>query len=179
MKKFAVAAIFLFCLMFNVSASANAVQIYDGRVERIVEIIKQYCNGWGTEYYTYQGAKRCELHFGNTDENLVRFRLNNDNSVSRFLITMPSDAVENSYSDSINAGFVMGVVLGAAGLNSDEIRSLWTKFMNGVENFVNYNPYATHFHEKYTVWCSKTSRYVVMDVEFDTKKVEFYFYAHD
>ena len=107
MKKFFV-IISLILLLFSTNlVHATPVQIYDYSVENIISNLKKECaqqgiDIWGTEYYTYKGTQRCELHFGNTKSNVIRFRLNNDKSVSRILVTIPnpfikSDGSKNSF----------------------------------------------------------------------------------
>ena len=36
-----------------------------------------------------------------------------------------------------------------------------------------------YVHEKVSVWCSATQRYVVLDFEVEPSHMDFYFYAHD
>ena len=49
-------------------AFAAQVQIYDQSINNVLNSIKEDCSKygfsiWGIEYYTYEGAKRCEFHF--------------------------------------------------------------------------------------------------------------------
>ena len=160
-------------------AHATEVQIYDYSVENIISDLKTLgrqkgVDIWGTEYYTYKGVKRCELNFGDSKRNIIRFRLNNDNSVSRILVTVPNNGFSES---SMEAGFMLGVILYRLGLSESEFKNLWGNYMHGVVDLINQNPYATHFHEKYTVWCSKTQRYMTLDVELNTSKMDYYLYA--
>lgn len=160
-------------------AHATPVQIYDYSVDNIISVLKSAgrqagVDIWGTEYYTYKGVKRCELHFGDSKRNIIRFRLNNDNSVSRILVTLPNNGFSES---STQAGFVVGVVFRPLGLSESEFKNLWSKLLNGVMNAANRDPYLTYFHEKYSIWCSKTQRYMTLDVEMNTSKVDYYLYA--
>ena len=93
-KVFMSAVLALVLLIGENSAYATPVQIYDSDFDEMLPRFKFTCqflgvDVWGTEYYTYQGARRFELHFGDSTSNIIRFRLNNDNSVSRILITTP------------------------------------------------------------------------------------------
>ena len=96
LKRLLALTVFLACLACSVTASAEL--IYGGNVSDIINAFKLVgseiggFNVWGTEYYTHKGIKRCELHFGNSENNLIRFRLNNDNSVARMLITFPNSS---------------------------------------------------------------------------------------
>ena len=160
-------------------AHATEVQIYDYSVENIINDLKSAgrqfgVDIWGTNYYTYKGVKRCELNFGDSKRNIIRFRLNNDNSVSRILVTLPNDGFSES---SIQAGHVVGVIFIRLGLSESEFKNLWGNFTNGVISAANRNPYLTYFHEKYSIWCSKTQRYMTLDVEMNTSKVDYYLYA--
>ena len=160
-------------------AHAAAVQIYDYSVDNIISNLKTAGRQadvaiWGTEYYTYKGARRCELHFGSTQRNLIRFRLNNDDSVSRILVTLPNNGLDAA---SVEAGFALGVILRSVDLSEAEFKTLWRKYMNGILDIVERNPYATHIHEKYSVWCSRTQRYITLDVEVDESKLDYYLYA--
>ena len=163
---------------FMIKTEAYAVQIYDGGVESIISDMQALgatkgISVWGKEYYTYQGVKRCEVHFGNTDENLVRFRLNNDGSVSRILIVTPSE-----YEQLQKAGYMLGSCLLRVGLNQSEMEKLVSDYIDGCLNVAINNPYATHMHEKYSVWCSATQRQIVLDVEMTFQKMELYLYAY-
>lgn len=106
MKKFLVsilvAILFVSCESF---AHATPVQIYDYSVDNFINDLTRF-NVWGTEYYTYQGVKRCELYFGDSKSNIIRFRLNNDNSVSRILVTFPND-----FKPVIQAGFIITIII--------------------------------------------------------------------
>lgn len=183
MKKFLVsilvAILFLSCESF---AHATEVQIYDYSVDNIINDLKSVVGQsgvdiWGKEYYTYKGVKRCELHFGNSNRNIIRFRLNNDNSVSRILVTFPNELSESSLQSSRQAGVVLAFVLDRLGLSESECKNLMSKLLNGITNVAKREPYRTHFHEKYSIWCSKTQRYITLDVEFDLSKVDYYLYA--
>ena len=176
MKKFSVAAIFLFCLMFNVSASAET--LYAGNVSKVIQFMKSVGDEvgfsvWGTEYYTYQGVKRCELHFGRSQNNLIRFRLNSDNSVARMLVSVPNSYnTEVEMEDIMYAGMLAGICCIAAGVDKDEYQQMWGNILrDGLDDL-----FATHTHKKYSVWCSKAQKYIVADVETDTSKIDYYFY---
>ena len=177
MKKFSIVAIFFFCLMFNVSASAQAVQIYDEKVKKIINALNNVPMPKPllvrkAEYYTYQGAKRCEMHFGRTGEPLIRFRLNNDNSVSRFLVTFSMTQLVAIDSEVVDE--CVGLLLVSIGMTRSEINNLLKKASNGFNG-----AHGNNFHEKYSVWCSVIQRYVVLDMEANSSKIDYYFYAHD
>lgn len=176
MKKIFTSTTFLICLFFTMTASAET--LYGGHVSDVIQLMKSVGNEigfsvWGTEYYTYKGVKRCELHFGHSQNNLIRFRLNNDNSVARMLVSVPSsynssEAVE----DAMYAGALAGVCCVASGVNESEFKQLWsTLWSDAVDNM-----FATHFHKRYSVWCSRAQQYIIADVEMDDSKVDFYFY---
>lgn len=81
MKKFFVITSIILLLFSTNLVHATPVQIYDYSVENIISNLKKECaqqgiDIWGTEYYNYKGTQRCELHFGNTKSNIIRFRLN-------------------------------------------------------------------------------------------------------
>ena len=171
--------IFLLSLMaifsFMVKAEAYEVQIYDGDAETIIRNINKYCsekkgfNTWGKEYYTYQGVKRCEAHFGSNNNNLIRFRLNNDGSVSRILITTPY-----VFEETTKGGDVLAICLATLGLNQSEAVILINNFLNDA-----LSSDTEYLHKKYQVWCSATQRQVVLDVETNfSTKMDLYLYAY-
>lgn len=177
MKKFFTSMILVLALIFGESfAHAVPVQIYDSDVENIIGKLQVVCGMfgidiWGKEYYTYQGARRCELNFGNSRKNIIRFRLNNDNSVSRVLITFPTPYIE---SNPVEVLFVLSSIFGELGLNYSETNALTDNLQAKLERM---SSYATHFHDKSSVWCAKTNRYITLDFELDYSKVDFYLYA--
>ena len=176
LKKFLVLTAFLTCLACN--CAANAQSLYSGDVSNIIDAFKVVGNKlgfrvWGTEYYTYKGIKRCELHFGNTENNLIRFRLNNDNSVARMLITIPNSYdVSSGLEDGFQAGVLAAVACIAYGVEENEYKQMWDSLTVDIFD----NLFSSHIHKKYYAWSSRTQQYITMDVEMDTSKVDFYFY---
>ena len=94
MKKFFAALLVTFTLLIcQNTAQAVDVRLCDCTAEEVVSYLNRFANKfsiglWGKHYYTYEGARRCELYFGNSDNNTIRLRLNNDNTVSRALVTI-------------------------------------------------------------------------------------------
>ena len=173
MKKFFALTTLSVCLLCNVTA--NARSLYGGNVSDIINAFKVTGNlfefsVWGTEYYTYNGIKRCELHFGNSQDNLVRFRLNNDNSVARMLISFPSSSGMDT---SIQAGALAGVACAAYDIDDNDYKQMWMTFLQDMVDSVHSN----YFHKKYPLWSYRTHQYIVMDVEMNLSKVDLYFYA--
>ena len=185
MKKFFAAIVFALFVAVTNSAQATDVQIYDRSVDNVISGLKSDCAGqgikiWGTEYYTYQGARRCELNFGDTKDNVIRFRLNNDDSVSRVLITIPNSIVAQNGSREafMQASFVMGSIFKAIGLSESETRDLGGQWTQAFKAFGKQNSHAHHYHEKFSVWCSRLERNIVLDVEMDDSKFDWYIYAY-
>ena len=172
LKKFFVLTTVLTCLACSVTA--NAQSLYSGNVSNVIDAFKIVGNEfgfsvWGTEYYTYKGVKRCELHFGNTENNLVRFRLNNDNSVARVLITIP-----NSYESGFQAGALSAAVCISLGrVDKNKYNQMWESVILDVFD----NLSASHIHKKYYAWSPILKQYITMDVETDTSKIDLYFYV--
>ncbi|MBR1647406.1 MAG: hypothetical protein IJ685_11620 [Selenomonadaceae bacterium] len=189
MKKFFAAIIFaLLLLLVESSAQSMPVQLFDHSVDYIISDLRTACREelgislWGTEYYTYQGARRCELHFGNSDNNTIRFRLNNDNSVVRVLVSVwvPDRKLSRAVAEAgEQCGFIAGAILYSIGLTLSEIESLFNKATDDFYDTLNRNPYTTHYHESTSIWCPRIRRYVVLDLEGSPSMVEFYIYAHD
>lgn len=176
MKKFFVSATFLICLIFTITASAET--LYGGNVSDVIQLMKSVGNEvgfsvWGTEYYTYQGVKRCELHFGHSQNNLIRFRLNNDSSVARMLVSIPSSTnTDAEVEDALHAGVLAGVCCVASGVSESEFKQMWSTLWSDIVD----NLFTTHFHKRYSVWCSRAQQYIVADVEMDNSKIDYYFY---
>ncbi len=176
MKKFFMLIAVVALLIVGQSAHATPVQIYDSDFDKMLTHFKLTCqlmnvDIWGTEYYTYQGAQRCEVHFGNSKSNTIRFRLNNDNSISRVLITTPSKYLVDN---DVEVLFVFAGILHEIGLSQSELETLGNKLGDKIDRM---SSYSTHIHERSSVWCSKTRRYVTLDLEMDYSKVDFYLYA--
>lgn len=154
------------------------MQIYDSDFNDLFSHLKLECQYadvslWGTEYYTYQGAQRCETHFGNSKRNIIRFRLNNDNSVSRILITT-SPFLFSMESTQLVFSVILYVIFDEIGLSQSELTTLLDRLGDKLDRISSYD---THFHDKISVWCAKTRRYVTLDFEMDYSKVDFYLYA--
>ena len=178
--------LFVGIISVNITSTyAAQVQIYDYSVENIIRNLKEDCarqgiDIWGTDYYTYNGVQRCELNFGNSKNNVIRFRLNNDNSVSRILVTMPNSFTSNNGSKKsfMESAFVNGVIVKSIGLSKSEGYELIGKWTERFKEFAAENPGANYFHEKFSMWCPSIERYIVLDVEMDDSKFDWYFYAH-
>ena len=176
------------CLILNnqIITSAAQVQIYDQSINNVLNGIRNDCdrygtaNIWGIEYYTYEGAKRCEFHFGDTNNNLVRFRLNNDNSVSRVLISIPNSIIakDGSRTSYNQASFINGSIFKAIGLSESESKDIFGRSIESFKEYGRTHSDVHHYHEKFSVWCSRTNRYIVLDVEMDDNKFDWYIYAY-
>ena len=76
------------------------------------------------------------------------------------------------------AAFIQGSIEKSIGLSKSETYELGNKFREAFQNFGRNNSNAHHYHEKFSVWCSKTNRYIVLDVEMDDAKFDWYIYAY-
>ena len=187
MKKFFAATILaLTLLIVESSAQAMPVQLYDHSVDYVISDLRAVCSEhgislWGTEYYTYQGARRCELHFGNSDNNTIRFRLNNDNSVVRALVTVWRRKFSREYLQSCErAGILAALISLSIGLTQSEMESLFNEWENDLYDAANRNQdVATNYHKKFSIWGSRIHRYVVLDVEGSEASIDYYLYAYD
>lgn len=175
-------AVLALVLIFGISFKTEAalVQVYDGGVRnffKVFEIISKNKNVYFDEpdFYTHKGVKRCDVNFGDSSDSFVRFILNNDGSVSRILIRIPSDA---SVSTGLDAGYICGACLGTIGLNSQEYFSIWGRLSDDVSSTLKNNPYASNFKKNYSAWCSKTNRYVAVEFEFDLSGGWYDIYAY-
>ena len=113
-----------------------------------------------------------DIFFGNQN-NLIRFRLNNDGSVSKMLISVPNGTL-SKYPKL--PPMLVGMGLGISGMDKSERDLMYEKFTNTVLS-VSQNG-KNSFHEKVSGWCSRNQCYIVMDVEFNLSKMDFYFYAY-
>lgn len=190
MKKFFAAMILAVTLLLCQNpAQAAAVRLCDSSVESVISVLNRAASEfntsiWGKEYYTYQGARRCELHFGNSVENTIRFRLNNDNTVARALVIVGgiSDLSRATMESSVQASIMALAILLSTGMSESEAKSLTDRSMDSFFDALNRNPYMTHYHEKTSVWCSSIQRYVVWDYEVSETPephIDIYLYAHD
>ena len=73
MKKIFLILVVTLEIMFGIQnfVYAESVKIYDGNINDIISNLEIDCENFNTniynlEYYTYEGARRCELNFGNT-----------------------------------------------------------------------------------------------------------------
>lgn len=188
MKKFFSATILAVTLLIvESSAQAMPVQLYDHSVDYVISDLRTVgrkldISIWGTEYYTYQGARRCELHFGNSDNNTIRFRLNNDNSVVRVLVSVwvPDGKISRSVVQATEqCGLIAGGILYLVGLTQSEVESLSNNAADDFYDAINNNPYMTHYHKASSIWCPRIRRHVVFDFEATETHVDIYLYAHD
>lgn len=164
-------------------AQAVDVRLCDSDVESVISNLQRTGNKigvdiWGKEYYTYQGARSCEVHFGNSRDNTVRFRLNDDNTVARALVTVQA----TPSSQAGVAGNVVGFILGSTGMNESEMKALMDTVTDKFSNASARDPYMTHYHEKTSIWSDSIQRYVVWDEEMNntgsTLTIDTYLYAY-
>ena len=180
MRKIFMALILMTAFFFNANVVvASEVRLSNRTAEEILNDLRIVGNElgisiWGKEYYTYQGARRCEVKFGKTDNNAIRFRLNNDNSTQRILITFYYYSERQAIDSMVDASFLAAATMLAIGLNESEMEVLNQKLNSVSDRF-----YSKYVHEKISVWCSATQRYVVLDFEAEPSHMDFYFYAHD
>ena len=180
MRKIFMALILMSVFFFNANiAAASEVRLSNRTAEEILNDLKIVGNElgisiWGKEYYTYQGARRCEVKFGKSDNNAIRFRLNNDNSVQRILITFYYYNQRQALDSVVDASFLAAATMLAIGLSESEMDVLYNKINSVRDRF-----YSKYVHEKASVWCSATQRYVVLDFEAEPSHMDFYLYAHD
>ena len=188
MKKFfAVTIIAVTLLLCQNPAQAAAVRLCDSNVESVISVLNRAASEfntsiWGTEYYTYQGARRCEMHFGNSRENTIRLRLNNDNTVARALVTVGGLSnlnLRSSIESGFNAALMAVAILVTTGMNDSEAKTLMDTANDKYFAALESNPYMAHYHEKTSVWCSSIQRYVVWDYEVTETHMDIYLYAHD
>ncbi len=166
--------IFLFAANVRVSAAA----LINSDVENVIEGIRRVSSQfnisiWGKEYYTYQGARRCELHWGNSQNNLIRFRLGNNNEVQRALVSYPADGSYDNLKTNMEGGLMYASILMMAGVTQNDIDNFGREFYQDIMA----DPYSSYFHKKYTVWSSQAQRNIFVDVEYKNTRADFYMYA--
>ena len=190
MKKFFAALIVAATLLICQNpAQAVDVRLCDYSVETVISNLNRIAaelntSIWGKEYYTYQGARRCEMHFGNSVENTIRLRLNNDNTVARALVIVGgiSDLSRATMKSAVYAGGMATAILFSTGMSESEAKTLTDDAMDKFFAAINRNPYMTHYHEKTSVWCSSIQRYVVWDFELSETPephMDIYLYAYN
>ena len=168
-------------------AQAAAVRLCDNKIQNVVKALEFGCDQlgisiWGTEYYTHQGVRRCELHFGNTDKNTIRFRLNNDDTIARALVTVRvtnSSNFRTAFESGLQGGTIAGLILYCSNVSKYEVEALADKVADKFLAAFESNPYMTHYHEKTSLWCPSIYRYVVWDYEVTDTHLDIYLYAHD
>lgn len=174
-KKFvAVVAILLISCSVRICAAAALIDSNVGNViDGLVRMGSQFnISFWGKEYYSYQGLSRCELHFGDSADNLIRFRLDGIYNVQRALVSFPD-------SSSTDGGRVLGAILIMAGVDKNDYATFTKKFVQdlmekALEDPYNPNPY---FHRRYEVWASETRRNITVDFEWKNSFQDYYIYA--
>ena len=180
MRKIFMALILMTAFLFNANVvAASEVRLSNRTAEEILNDLRIVGNQlgisiWGKEYYTYQGARRCEVKFVKSDNNAIRFRLNNDNSTQRILITFYYYNERQAIDSVVDASFLAAAAMLAVGLTESEMEVLTQKLNSVSDRF-----YSKYVHEKVSVWCSATQRYVVLDFEAEPSHMDFYLYAHD
>lgn len=185
MKKFFAALIVAATLLICQNpAQAVDVRLCDYTVESVLNFLKRAgdelgIDVWGTEYYTYKGARRCEVHFGNSRNNTIRLRLNNDNTIARALVTIQASSLRAAVESGFHAGAMATAILVSTGMNQSEAKILFNDAMDKFLNAIERNPYMTHYHEKSSVWCSSIQRCVVWDYEVSNSSLDIYLYAYN
>ena len=181
-KKFlAVVAILLFACNVRVCAAAPLI---NHNVEEVIQVINYLSRElnisiWGKEYYTYQGLRRCELHWGNSSNNLIRFRLDGNNNVQRALVSF------NSKANVIESALMYSSILMMAGTTEADIENFSDQFMQDVMNVfkekMSQNSAAgagdSFFHQAYKIWSSEASRNIIVDIEMNRGIMDIYMYA--
>lgn len=183
MKKFLAAlAILLISCSVRVCAAAPLI---DANVEEVIQAMNYLSRElnirlWGKEYYTYKGLRRCELHWGNSSDNLIRFRLDSNNNVQRALVSF------NSKTNVIESALMYSSILMMADLTEADIESFSDKFMQDVmavfKEKMSQNSAAgagdSFFHKAYKIWSSEARRNIIVDVEMNNNGImDIYMYA--
>ena len=73
----------------------------------------------------------------------------------------------------MQAGILAGTACAAYGLDNNDFEQTWMTLMHDTVDSI----YSGYFHKKYPIWSYRTQQYIIMDVEMNTSKVDFYFYA--
>lgn len=167
----------IFLLASNVTA--NAAALINADVERVIEGIRRVSSQfnisvWGKEYYTYQGTRRCELHWGNSQNNLIRFRLGENNNVQRALVSCPEVVDYDSMQSGMASGLMYGAILVMAGVSDNDLQNFTRRLFN---DFM-ADPYAEYFHKTYTLWSSQNQRNITVDVEYKNGRSDIYMYTN-
>ena len=186
MKKFFAATILAVTLLVvESSAQAMPVQLYDHSVIYVISDLRTTCREfgislWSTEYYPYQDACRCEMHFGNSDDNTIQFLLNDDDSIAGVLVT---SGVTTPFRAAVKSGFQAGIILESillsVGMSKSEASRLVGKACKDLFDAFDRNPYIRQHNEKISVRCPQIRRCVMVDYEFNSSSANFYIYAHD
>lgn len=186
MKKFFAATILALTLLVVESpAQAMPVQLYDHSVDYVINDLRTVCREfgislWGTEYYTYKGARRCELHFGNSDNNTIQFLLNDDDSIAGVFVTSGvTTPLRAAVKSGFQAGIILETILRSVGMSKPEANRLAGKACKDLFDAFDRNPYIRQHNEKISVRCPRIRRCVVVDYEFNSSSANFYIYAPD
>ena len=172
------AVIFMLSFMFRVEAVP--VQLYDGGVDDFLSFFQagaadSNIGFWGTNYYTYEGEQCCESYYGDSEDNVIRFYLNDDGSVSRMRIDLPKESAIGGNTENVrNVGFFIGLASMRAGLTGEETKSLWNGFNNDEGTMVEGSSSGeSHKRYSYSQWCPKTQRHILLEAEVVDDRVEF------
>lgn len=133
-------------LVIFTSAEVSAGEVINYDAERVIKNVVRVTNSdnisiWGKEYYTYEGVRYCRFHWGNAKNNLILFRLNDNNHVKRAIVSAPSSIRDQCFS-------MAEVICSLAGLSTGEIDDLVTK----INNDIMANPYVTSFKKIYPIF---------------------------
>lgn len=172
-------------MSFMFRAEAVPVQLYDGGVEDFLRFFQagaadSNIDFWGTNYGTYEGEQCCETYYGDSEDNVIRFYLNDDRSISRMLISIPKDSVTGGNTESVgNVGFFIGLASMGAGLTGEETKSLWNGFNNDEGTMVEGDASGeSHKRYRHSQWCPKTQRHILLEAEVVDDRLEFYISAY-
>lgn len=185
MKKFVLPMIIaLFATIMFLHAPVSATPVYDYNVETMLDRIysgNPKINFFNKEYYTYKGAQRCEVHYGdNKRDSLIRFRLG-DNNVQRILISYIFKGrrdVKYSVINALESTVILATIFTTMGLSMDEVQSLM-QANEGKEKVMgsDYVTANSYFHNRATVWCATVRRNITLDIEFKNFAFDYYIYS--
>ena len=180
MKKMSLLVLIAVSAIFIPKTEAARVQVYDRNVYIINKTLKQYgLNIWGTDYFRHEGILYCISHFGNSQNKVIIYQLNETGTVSSLAVTTEVDIFDAypsyqglqrlGYETGKEAGIVAGTILEIIGVTEEEFLRMFREIQNHVYNTYATNPNLSYYSKSSSVWCSNINRLIDFQLTMELK----------
>ena len=161
----------------NVSENQREETIFDNKAEALIGNLKLFAargnfNLSEPKISNVDNQKFCTVNFGDSDKNIVNFKLNDDDSVINAEIIV-NDA--NNYEFGKMAGLLLSGTLMSIGVEQEELQKFLTSYQKSVEEEIRkQNNTATPIIDsKFKVHCAATKKDLNVGLKSDDKQMKY------